>query len=504
MSAPTLSHAGAGPDPAAWIDVTAGLIQDTDYNRDCAFARVLITFDPARRHDLAFIDRMLSRVSALRGKQSLTADEQTVLDLVAAPPDKSRWQRWELPRSVTDGVQVYLCELPLYFNRLPYGADTLDRPGRELSLLPCRAKPAGGVELLPYTLADLRAREDEFVRLVSRTGVRLTAVRVQANGALYAPGTRSLPGLVLITFDANLPNRDFVLTDLAQRVFDLKEQRPRNEDEREVREIVMASEQRGVRYRRRPLPRGFTGGPVVYAADLIIRPHYLRHGYLTDAENRLPVVAEPGPNGAIELLPYWEVTGEAPPKDEEPAEVLPVEAPVVAPAGDWVDVTDAVLAAPEPVPVVQVAPGLAPRKKKGRVLLFAALALLLFGGAFVCAGGGALWYFLGRAPVHLSNARAVAQFGFRQAAAVDFEFRRGPDPSLRYSLVVRNRRTGQSFRQTIATSPGQTRGTWAVPVPVNYGFGFPQSTEYDVFLDAAPANGSAPSEKVSNTLVVSV
>src|SRR5262245_41639125 len=190
MSAPTQSHPGAAS--AAWVDVTAGLLQTTDYNQNCAFGRALITFDAARRHDLVFLDRMISRVSALRGQHSLTADEENVLNLTSAPPDKSRWQRWELPQSLTEGVKVFLCELPLYFSRLPYGSDTRDRPGRELSLLPCRARPNGGVELLPYTLVDLHRREDEFVRLVAQKGVRLTATRVQANSALYAPGTRSL------------------------------------------------------------------------------------------------------------------------------------------------------------------------------------------------------------------------------------------------------------------------------------------------------------------------
>lgn len=504
MSAPTLSHPGAGSDPAAWVDVTAGLIQNTDYNPSCAFGRALITFDPAHRHDLAFLERMVSRVSALRGKRLLTADEQRVLALTSAPPDKSRWQRWELPRSITEGVSVFLCELPLYFDRLPYGADTLDRPGRELSLLSCRAKPTGGVELLPYTLADLHRREDEFVRLVAKTGVRLTAARVQANGALYSAGTRSLPGLVLITFDANISNRDFLLMDLADRVYELKERRTRNDDEREVREIVTDSERAGVLYRRRRLPAGFTGGPVVFAADLIIRPRYLRNGYLTDADRRLPVVAEPGPQGAIELLPYWEATGEAPPKVEEPVEVQAVEVPFATPAALWVDVTDAVLAPPAPIPVVPFAPGQPPRKKNRRALLLAALAFLLFGGALTCAGGGAFWYFALRAPVHLSNPRPVAAFGFRQGAAVDFEFRSGPDPAMRYTLVVRNARTGQTYRQAIGFAPGQTRGTWSVTVPATFGFGLPQTADYEVYLDATPANSSAAAERVSNTVTVSI
>src|SRR5262249_41295830 len=123
MSAPTLSHPGAGSDPDAWVDVTAIYLQSTAFNPDCAFGRVLITFDSVHRNDLFFLDRMASRVCALRGKQILTPNERAALDLVTARPDKSRWQRWRLPESVTDGVPVFLCEVPLFFNKLPGGED---------------------------------------------------------------------------------------------------------------------------------------------------------------------------------------------------------------------------------------------------------------------------------------------------------------------------------------------------------------------------------------------
>src|SRR5437867_2347946 len=149
----------SSPSAADWIDVTAALVQHTDYNANCAFGRVLITFDPARRNDMFFLDQMHSRVTALRGKRSLTPDEQTALDLTSAPPDKPRCQPYPLPASVTDGVPVYLCERPIFFNRLPNGADSLQYSGRELILLPCRAKRQGGIELLPYTVKDLHRRE---------------------------------------------------------------------------------------------------------------------------------------------------------------------------------------------------------------------------------------------------------------------------------------------------------------------------------------------------------
>src|SRR5262249_11687493 len=159
---------------------------------------------------------------------------------------------------------------------------------------------------------------------------------------------------------------DFFLKNLADRVYDLKDCRPRNEDEREVSEIVLGSERAGQLYRRRQLPIGFTGGPVVYAADLIIRPRDLRHGRFTDRDKRLPVVAEPGASGAIEHLPYWDATGETAPKENEPTEVLPVDTPpaaVATPADDWIDVTEAVLGEPEEIPVVSVV-GTSPRARK--------------------------------------------------------------------------------------------------------------------------------------------
>jgi hypothetical protein len=500
MSAPAASRSGAGSNQTAWVDVTAALVQSVGFNRDCAFARVLVTFDPARRHDLLFLNDILLRVFALSGKRSLTRDEQFVRDLVAAMPDKSRWQRWELPASVTDGIPVFLCELPLYFNRLPAGERTLLEPTREMGMIPCRAKPKGGIEQLPYTPSDVYRREDEFVRLVESRGVQLTAIRAQANQMLYKPGTQRAPGLVLITFDTNIVNRDSFLMDLAERVYDLKELRPRNDDERDVADIVHASERAGMLYRRRRLPTGFTGGPTVYAADLIINPRYLRHGYLTVADARLPVVAERGPSGAIELMPYWKATGEAPPKYEEPVEVQPVDARPV-PAGDWIDVTDDVLG--DPIPVVSAVSEYPPQPRRRRFgWLFAVLALFFFGGAFTCAGGSALWYFALRSPIHLSNPRPVALFGFRQGATVDFEVRRGPDPAMRYQIVVKNNRTGLIVRNPIAFGPSPSRGAVTLSLPATFGFGLPQQTDYDVYVEATHADGSGGSEKVSNTIVV--
>jgi hypothetical protein len=137
-------------------------------------------------------------------------------------------------------------------------------------------------------------------------------------------------------------------------------------------------------------------------------------------------------------------------------------------------------------------------------VLFAVLALILFGSAATCAGGGALWYFALRSPVHLSNPRPVAAFGFRQGAAVDFEFRSGPDPAMRYQIVVRNKSTGQIVHYQIGIAPGQTRGTWNVNPPVQFGFGLPQRTDYEIYLEAMPVNGSGAGEKVSNTVAVSI
>src|SRR5262249_6649630 len=159
-------------------------------------------------------------------------------------------------------------------------------------------------------------------RLAANGGVQRTAVRVQANRLLYGPGRyASLPALVLISFEEETPRSLAHLEELADRLYELKERTPRDAAERAARDAILAHQEQPAPRRRARLPPGFTGRRVVYAADFWIRRRYLRKGYLTD-ERRIPCVAEPGDEGAIEMLPYWDpqLKGTLPDRGERPGE----------------------------------------------------------------------------------------------------------------------------------------------------------------------------------------
>ena len=125
----------------------------------------------------------------------------------------------------------------------------------------------------------------------------LTAL-VQANRALFRPGLLDLPCQVLFSFDRTI-GYDF-LSRLAERMGALKDTTPSDPDLAAV--AAMVTDETAVRYRRVKLPESFTGGPTVYAADLVVLRRYLEKGCLT--HRGLPCFAEPGDTGGIELMPW--------------------------------------------------------------------------------------------------------------------------------------------------------------------------------------------------------
>lgn len=144
--------------------------------------------------------------------------------------------------------------------------------------------------------------KDGRLQLAS-TGEPVWAALVQANSMLFQPGNIDLPCLVLFSFEPAGGHLDYMQR-LAAGVFDLKETRQNDPDLRYVANLV--TNERAYKYRRRILPISFTGGPIVYCADLIVVRSCLPTGYLT--ARILPCIAQPGEKGAIELLP-WTIAG---------------------------------------------------------------------------------------------------------------------------------------------------------------------------------------------------
>lgn len=134
---------------------------------------------------------------------------------------------------------------------------------------------------------------------VLREGRAVVAWIVQANNALFEPGTKDYPAQVVYSFDANAANTPGYLKSIAEAVARLKRDEPVSEIETAVAKLV-----RNEGYyadRREQLPLGFTNGVVVYSAAVMFERRFLPGGRLT-----LPYVycqAHPDENVTC-MLPY--------------------------------------------------------------------------------------------------------------------------------------------------------------------------------------------------------
>jgi hypothetical protein len=142
---------------------------------------------------------------------------------------------------------------------------------------------------------------------LAQTGVPVWSVLVQANDLLFQPGGYPLPCQVIFSFESVGSHLEYMQR-LAGDVFDLKGTQQTDPNLRLVAKLV--TDERSVKYRRSKLPVSFTGGPTVYCADLVVVRKCLLNGFLTERE--LFCIAEPGENGALELLPWQIAAGEDP------------------------------------------------------------------------------------------------------------------------------------------------------------------------------------------------
>jgi len=268
--------------------------------RNCTCVRVFYTLDADYVDDPCFLTQLAWSFLFLRPSRSESADQAQARAIFHSETELV--ERRRLPRRLTYGVPVYVQDVRA---PLDYFYDGFDRYDQNKALIACEVETVedGRLEALPLRPGDAARWQRERIDLVGRRGVRTHALRVQANPLLFKPGTCDLPGLVLISFERDLPNRTTYLAELAERMYPLKDHSPRTRDEAGVADILSASDTGAAYHRRRKLPLGFTGGPIVYACDFWFHRPYLRGGFLTDADEMLPCVAEPGDTGGIEHAP---------------------------------------------------------------------------------------------------------------------------------------------------------------------------------------------------------
>lgn len=139
------------------------------------------------------------------------------------------------------------------------------------------------------------------------------AARVQANSILYEHDPRDAPAMVVFASDPRFgPDR---LAALANQIFDLKSQSDLPPVLATASAGPRASDESWHYHRRFPIPRELTQGVQVYAADIWVhRPFLLNSRFVSEKSRFVPIIAEPGEQGGIELVPFDRVAQVFPPE----------------------------------------------------------------------------------------------------------------------------------------------------------------------------------------------
>jgi hypothetical protein len=159
---------------------------------------------------------------------------------------------------------------------------------------------------LPVVLGPVGADIVASERLASlyRAGAKpLVGARVQANGDLYQPGKDNAPAMVVFSFDPGVS--PMKLQEVAEMIFELKSSDTQNPVLQAAAAGPRASDQFWFYHRRYRIPPELTEGRVIYAGDIWVHRPFLPERYFSDRTPRLiPVLAQPGETGGVELIPH--------------------------------------------------------------------------------------------------------------------------------------------------------------------------------------------------------
>ena len=116
---------------------------------------------------------------------------------------------------------------------------------------------------------------------------------VQANNALFESGNMDLPALIVISPDTTTNADEEFMTDLAERIMELKGEEGDTKDERKVARLM--ADETYIAGKRDQLPTGFTDGRSVFLVHIMIYRDHLPHKKIE--ERRIPCAIiwdEPG------------------------------------------------------------------------------------------------------------------------------------------------------------------------------------------------------------------
>jgi hypothetical protein len=113
--------------------------------------------------------------------------------------------------------------------------------------------------------------ESKQKRRVLTEGEHTTGWLVQANNSLFEPGTLDLPAMVVISPDPETARDKDFMTELAERIFNLKGHDPDEcGDKEDAFVAALMADERYIQGKKDRLPKRFAEGRTVYLAHIMI------------------------------------------------------------------------------------------------------------------------------------------------------------------------------------------------------------------------------------------
>jgi len=274
-----------------WADVVS-------FNEEMDVVTVLFTTTPSFARDPQFLSRWgwQARAMAQSMYPPRTAQDHML-------------RQWVMAQIVPNRVTTLLRETDLGFEL--FGADLA--ANRQLLGVNYSPHDHNGAMLrlncngpVPLVIGAIGTQAIALERLsaLHRVGAKpLVAARVQANHTLYASGIHDAPAMVAFSFDPAVP--PLKIEEVALMLGDLKETDTTNPVLLAAAAGPRASDEGWFYHRRFRIPPELTEGRVIYVADIWIHRPFLPDRCFSDRTPRLvPVLAQPGDVGGVELIPH--------------------------------------------------------------------------------------------------------------------------------------------------------------------------------------------------------